>query len=110
MVAVSRVVVHHDGGRVLPPDPTDWDRDSRCKQRNVDVRVDVDLATLPGPPLNGRWVQVHGGCNSGADIASWPFRVCLLCKFLVFSSSLHWPADAVDLGHFGLSPGGSHSL
>ena len=41
------------------PDPLVWDQGSRQKQRKVDVRVDVDLAALPGPLgfLHGRWVQ-----------------------------------------------------
>ena len=31
----------------------------------------VDLASLPGPPafLDGPWIQVHGGCITGADVA-----------------------------------------
>ena len=65
----------------------------------------VDLAMLPGPPgfLNGPWVQVQGGCISGADVAAWPSCVGLLCKFSAFGGSLHWPAGAEDLGHFGVS-------
>ena len=45
---------------------------SRCKQRKVDIRVDVDLATLPGPPifLDGPWVQVHGRFITGAGLLS----------------------------------------
>ena len=27
----------------------------------------------------------------------------LLCKFTAFLGSLHWPVDAVDMGHFGVS-------
>ena len=67
MVAVSRVVVNHDGRGGSAPDPTVWDGGSRCKQRKVDIRVTVDLATLPGPPgfLDGPWVQVHGGVHHG---------------------------------------------
>ena len=55
------------------------------KQRRVEV---ADLAMLPGPPgfLNGPWVQVQGGCISGADIAAWPYSVSLLCKFSVSMS------------------------
>ena len=33
-------------------------------------------ACLPERP----WVQVHGGCVNGADIAAWPKSVSLLCK------------------------------
>ena len=54
------------------------------KQRKVDVRVDVDLAGLPGPPgfLQGSWVQVQGERISGADIAAWPCSVSPL--------QVHW--------------------
>ena len=53
--------------------------------------------------MSGPWFQVHGGCISGADIAAWPYHVGILCKFTAFLGSLHWPVDAVDLGHFGVS-------
>ena len=53
--------------------------------------------------MGGPWIQVHGGCISGADIAAWPFSVDILCKFTAFLGCLHWPVDAVDLGHFGVS-------
>ena len=67
--------------------------------------LNVDLASLPGPPglLHGPWFQVHGGCISGVDIAAWPCSVDILCNFTAFLGSLHWPVDAVDLGHFGVS-------
>ena len=44
------------------------------KARKLNVRVNVDLASLPGPPgfLSGPWIQVHSGCISGADVAAWP--------------------------------------
>ena len=56
------------GGVVLPLTP----QGSR-KQRKVEVRVNVDLAMIPGPPvfLHGTWVQVRGGCTFGADVAAW---------------------------------------
>ena len=40
-----------------------WGRRSRAKQRKVGIRVNVDLAALPGTPgfLDGPWVQVSGG-------------------------------------------------
>ena len=73
--------------------------------RKVDIRVIVGLASMPGPPgiLHGPWVQVHGGCVTGADIAVWPCCVSLPCKPVAFLGSLHWPADSGDLGHFGIS-------
>ena len=54
---------------------------------------------LPGPSgfLNVPWVQVHGGCISGADIAAWPHCGSLLCKFFSLSGSLHLPGGAVDI-------------
>ena len=70
-----------------------WDQGSWKKQRKVDIRVNVDHALLPGPPgfLDGRWIQVHGGCISGADVAAWPKSVNLLCNLSAFLASLHWP-------------------
>ena len=69
MIAVPRVAVNHDGRCGSAPDPLVWDQKSKRKQRETDIRVKVDL-----PPgfLNGPWVQVHGGCLSGADVAAWP--------------------------------------
>ena len=101
MVAVSRVSVNHDGRGGSAPDPLVWDQGSRKKQRRIEERGNEDLAMLPGPPgfLNGPWVQVQGGCISGA----WPYGVSLLCKFSSFLGSLRWPAGAADMGHFGVS-------
>ena len=82
-----------------------WDPGGPKKARNLDIRVDVDLASLPGPPgfLGGPWIQVHGGPTSGADIAAWPYSVGILCKFTSFLGTLHWPASSGDFGHFGVS-------
>ena len=70
MVAVSRVAVNHDGRGGSAPDPFVWDQGSRSKQRRVDTRFHVDLASLPGPLgfLHWPWVQVHGGCAADADV------------------------------------------
>ena len=59
MVVISWVSVNHDGWGGSALDPLVWDQGSRRKQRRVDIRVNVDLAMLPGPPgfLNGQWVQ-----------------------------------------------------
>ena len=91
MVAIARVSVNHDGKGGSALDPLVWDQGSRRKRRKVDVRVNVDLAGLPGRPgfLHGDWVQNQGGCISGADIAAWPYSVSLLCKFTGFLASLH---------------------
>ena len=71
----------------------------------LDIRANVDLASLPGPPgfLSGPWFQVHGGCISGADIAAWPYSVGIQCKFTSFLGTLHWPMGSHDMGHFGVS-------
>ena len=55
----------HHGRGGSAPGPLVWDQGSERKQRKTDIRVNVDLAFLPGPPgfLNGPWVQVHGGCS-----------------------------------------------
>ena len=53
--------------------------------------------------MNGPWFQVHGGCIVGSDIAAWPCSVGILCEFSAFLGSLHWPVDAVDLGHLCVS-------
>ena len=104
MVAVSRVVADHDGRSGAAPDLLFWDRGGKKKQRQVDIRVHIDLATLPGPLgfLNGPWFQVAGGIT-GADVAVWPYSVSVLCMFTSFLGTLHWPTDDVDLGHFGTS-------
>ena len=50
MTAVARVSVNHDGRGGTAPDPLVWDQESRPKARKLAVRVNVDLASLPGPP------------------------------------------------------------
>ena len=65
----------------------------------------MDIASLPSPPgfSGGPWIQVHGGCISGADIAAWPYSVSILIRFTSFLNTLHWPSGSDDLGHFGVS-------
>ena len=45
------------------PDPLVWDQESRPEARKLAIRVNVDLASLPGPPgfLGGSWIQVNSG-------------------------------------------------
>ena len=88
------------------PDPLVWDQGSRPKVRNLHVRVNVDLASLPGPPgfLHNPWIQVDAGYITGADI----FCLALKCWYfwlgsLPFLGTLHWPSGSADLGHFGIS-------
>ena len=62
MIAVARVTVNHDGRGGTAPDPLVWDQGGQRETRRIDIRVHVDLASLPGPPgfLDGPWLQVHG--------------------------------------------------
>ena len=73
--------------------------------RRTDIRVNVDIASLLGPHglLNGPWMQLHGGCITGADVGAWPYCVGILCKFTAFLATLHWPVDAVDMRHVEVS-------
>ena len=86
MVAIARVSVNHDGRGGTAPDPLVWDQGSRPKARKLAIRVNVDLASLPGPPgfLNSSWVQVSAGCINDADIAAWPYSVSILVLFTSF--------------------------
>ena len=87
------VAVNHDGRGGSAPDPLVWDQGSKRKQLKIDIRVNVGLASLPEQPgfLNGPWVQVHGGCINGSDVAAWPHSVSMLCKF----------SSAEDKDHLG---------
>ena len=86
MIAIARVSVNHDGKSGTAPDPLVWDQGSRPKARKLTIRVNVDLASLRGPPgfLNSSWFHVVGGHISGADIAAWPKSVGILIKFTSF--------------------------
>ena len=73
MVAIARVSVNHDGKGGPAPDPLVRDQGSKPEVRKLAIRVNVDLASLPGPPgfLNSSWVQVNAGHITGSDIAGW---------------------------------------
>ena len=105
MAAIARVSVNHDGKGGTAPDPLVWDQGSRPKVRKLHIRVNVDLASLPGLPgfLNSSWIQVDAGHITGADISAWPYSVGILVRFTSFLRTLHWPSGSVDLGHFGIS-------
>ena len=77
MIAIARVSVNHDGRGGTALDPLVWDKGSKLKARKLEIRVNVDLASLPGPPgfLNNDWVQVHAGHITGADVSAWPESV-----------------------------------
>ena len=52
LIAVAGVIVNHDGrGGSTAPDLLVWDQGSRPKARKLAVWVNVDLASLPGPPV-----------------------------------------------------------
>ena len=99
MVAIARVSVNHDGKGGTAPDPLVWDQGSRPKVRKLAIRVNVDLASLPGPP--GFWSSA--GHITDSHIAAWPYSVGILVKFTSFLNTLHWPSGSVDIGHFGIS-------
>ena len=90
---------------VLPLIPLFGIRGVGLKARKLAIGVNVDLASLPGPPgfFGGPWIQVDAGRISGADIAAWPYSVGILVRFTSFLGTLHWPTGSVDLGHFGIS-------
>ena len=96
MVAISRVAVDEGRGGAAS-DPLVWDQGSRAKQRKVGIRVVVDLATLLGPPgfLCGPWVQVSGGCITGADVAAWPESVHRTLGIWGITGSLIWRFDSL---------------
>ena len=102
MIAVAWVAVNHDGRCGTAPDRLVWDQGGRKNVRRTDISVNVDLASLHGPPgvLGGPWMQVHGGRFTSADIAAWLFSVGILCTFTAFLGTLHWPMGSEDLGSF----------
>ena len=51
MIALARVSVNHDGRGGTAPDPLVWDQGSRPEVRKLHIRVNVDLASLPGPTV-----------------------------------------------------------
>ena len=83
MIAVARVTVYPDGRGGTAPDSLVWDQGGPKKASELDIWVNVDLASLPGPPgfLGGPRIQVDGGRISGVDVAAWPYSVGILCKF-----------------------------
>ena len=48
-IAIARVSLNHDGKGGTAPDPLVWDQGSKHKVRMLHIRVNVDLASLPGP-------------------------------------------------------------
>ena len=79
MVAIARVSVNHDGKSGFAPFLV-WNQGGRLKQRKVDVTIIVTLLCFLA-------LQVS---FMGPGFSS-----------LEFLSSLHWLADAGDMGHLG---------
>ena len=77
MIAVARVPVNHDGKGGTAPDPLVWDQGSKSKIRKLAIRVNVDLAFLPGLPgfLTSSWV--NAGHINGSDTCF----LALQCKY-----------------------------
>ena len=61
------------------------DQDGPWKVRKTDITINVDLASLPGPCgiLKGTWMQLHGGCITGLDVAAWPYGVGICVSLLL---------------------------
>ena len=108
MIAIARVSVNHDGKGGTAPDPLVWDQGSKPKVRKLAIRVDVDLASLPGPPgfLNNTWIQVDAGHITSDDISAWPYSVGILVRFTSFLGTLHWPSGSLDLRTVWRAPAG----
>ena len=83
--------VNHDGKGGTAPDLLVWDQGSKPKVRKFAIRINVDLASLPGPPgfSNNSWVQVSAGRITGADVATWPYSVSILIRITSFLATLH---------------------
>ena len=126
MVAVARVTVNHDGRGGTAPDPLVWDQGGRRKVRRTDIRVTVDLASLPGPPgiLGGPGFKFTGvvflelillpgltvlafSVNLllflGPYIGQWVLRIWVILEFLSwnFLSFSSNGLAAFGLGHSG---------
>ena len=75
---------------------------SRQKTCRTDIRVNIDLASLLGPPgffsgLGCTFVDLVPMLLVGL------YGVGILFKFTAFLGTLHWPVGSEDLGHFGVS-------
>ena len=103
-IAMSRVVVNHNGNGVTTPDPMVWSAGSHPKRRRL-VHAVRDRALLPGPPgiWDSGWVNVPASVMSAEDIAHWLYNTGLLVEWVTFLGTLHWPAGGLDLGVGGVS-------
>ena len=87
MIAVSGVAVNHDRKGVSAPDPLVWDGGGRRKVRRTDIRINIDLASLPTPRVS----RVGFGCRfMVVALLVLPGRksVGILCEFTSFLGTL----------------------
>ena len=98
MVAIARECLYHSSGSGDALHPLVWDCGSLPKTRRLDHDVH-------GPEgfMDCRWCMVDSGPVSGEDIASWPYSVSVLVKFVSFLSTLRWPEGLNEMGKFGVS-------
>ena len=82
-----------------------WDHGGLVKTRAYSLRIIVDLASLPGPPvfLDCAWCDIPSTPITQEDVAAWPYSVNILLEFTSFLASLHWPHGGADLGVGGVS-------
>ena len=83
LLSGSRSIMMEGGGSA--PDPFVRDQGSRSKQRKVDVRINVDIAVLPGPPgfLHDPWFRFM--VVAFLVLLLLPgLSFSVLCKFTVF--------------------------
>ena len=103
-IAISRVVVGHDGSSVTAPDPLVWSAGALPKRRRL-VHAFRDRAMLPGPRAiwDSERIGVPASGISADDIAHWPCATGLLVKWVAFLGTLQWLVGGLDLGVGGIS-------
>ena len=72
-IAISRVVVNHDGRDGTAPDPSVWSAGALTKRRRL-VHAVRDRAFLPGPlaTRDSEWVNVPASAIGADDVATGP--------------------------------------
>ena len=83
-IAISRVVVNHDGGDGTALDPLVWSAGALPKRRRL-VHAVRDRALLPGPPgiWDSEWVSIPASAICAEDITHWPYTPGLLVKWVL---------------------------
>ena len=84
-IAISRVVVNHDGRDGTDPDPLVWSAGAHPKRRQL-VHAVRYRAFLPGPPgiWDSEWGNVPASVICAEDIAQWHYTTGLLVKWVSF--------------------------